>query len=183
MNQNSREIDDAPRSEALLAEDRARSPRSSSEVDDVPSGSRVVQQPPSSGIGAPTARVLPVGDFVVIAAFVVAGMAEHRTASRFLDIARNLLIFLGAWALLSWITRLYGSKARSRVISTSLATTWFASITLGVLVRAAILGRPLGRSQLVFWAVALVLTGAGLAAWRVGYFSLRRFFGETKQQA
>ncbi|MER3396706.1 MAG: hypothetical protein C4318_01655 [Acidimicrobiia bacterium] len=129
----------------------------------------------------PTARVRAVGDCIAVAVFVIAGMAEHGTVPRLPGIARNLAVFIGAWLVFSWMTRLYAEDGAEQVVSLRLAATWCASITSGVLVRAVIVGRPLDRSQLIFWVVASVFTAAMLVSWRATYFVARGIFARSRK--
>lgn len=129
----------------------------------------------AGGAAEPSKRVHAVGDIVVIAAFVLLGMAEHRTAGDALGALRNLVVFLGTWTSVAWVIGLYRHPGASGALSWRLAVTWLVAVSGGILVRALIVGRSLDRGQLVFAGVALALTGTGLLGWRLAYAAVRRF--------
>lgn len=142
---------------------------------------KVAEEPPAApgaaATGETTGRSHAVGDLVVVAVFVLAGMTEHGTATDPIGVARNLAIFLGTWAAVSWITRLYRAPTGGRSVSIQLVITWVGAVSCGIALRAVLLGRAIDRAQLVFWAVAMALTGAMLLGWRLLYLTARKLFG------
>jgi hypothetical protein len=127
--------------------------------------------------GGRAAIVQAAGDLLVLVIFVVAGMAEHRTAGDLLGMLRNLAVFGGLWVLVASSVRLYRPPTASKALSWQLFVTWIAAISVGILVRALFVGRALDRSQLVFWMVAMAFTGAMLAGWRLVYLAVAKVLG------
>ena len=71
---------------------------------------------------------------------------------------RDLVCILGGWFAIAFAVRLYTRAGWWRVV-----VTWLAGVTLGVLVRAAIVGHRPG----AFYVVALVFTAVFVLASRM----------------
>ena len=71
---------------------------------------------------------------------------------------RDVLCIVGAWFAVALAVRLYTHFAWRR-----LGATWLAGVTLGVLIRAAIVGHL----AVDFWAVALAFTALLVLAGRL----------------
>jgi Protein of unknown function (DUF3054) len=96
-------------------------------------------------------RVAIAADAVAIVVFALVGMLSHGAqASAF---ARDALPLLGGWFAAALVTRLYTRPSLSRLL-----VTWAAGITVGVVVRALILGRDLDGHQAAFLATSLIFT-------------------------
>jgi hypothetical protein len=89
-------------------------------------------------------------------AFVVIGVLTHDASLTAL--VRDLVCILGGWFAVALAVRLYTRAGWWRVV-----VTWLVGITLGVLVRAAIVGRWPGG----FYAVALGFTAVFVLAARM----------------
>jgi hypothetical protein len=91
--------------------------------------------------------------------FVAIGVATHDASAT--AFARDALCFLGAWFAVALTAQLYTRFAWWR-----LAATWLVGVSVGVLVRAAIVGHV----AVDFWGIALafialfVLSGRLIAA-------------------
>jgi hypothetical protein len=88
--------------------------------------------------------------------FVVIGVLTHEASLRALF--RDLACILGGWFAVALVLRLYSRSGSWRVV-----LTWFLGISLGVLVRAAIVGHLPG----AFYVVALGFTGLFVLAGRM----------------
>lgn len=73
-------------------------------------------------------------------------------------LVRDLACILGGWFAVALVLRLYSRSGWWRVVC-----TWFLGISLGVLVRAAVVGHLPG----AFYVVALVFTGLFVLAGRM----------------
>jgi hypothetical protein len=93
-----------------------------------------------------------VADAVGIVLFTVIGLISHQASAA--AFAHDALPLLGGWFAVALATRLYQRASLWRLL-----VTWAVGITAGVLVRALILGRHLGRHEAAFLAVALVFIG------------------------
>jgi hypothetical protein len=116
------------------------------------------------------------GDFTVLLVFVLAGISEHRSGLHLASLGRNILPLVGSWFAVAAVVGTYSSDGSSTTIK-RVVVNWLLAVPLGIAVRAMVLGRQLGRNQLVFASVALVFTGAALAVWRTSLALVRRFFG------
>lgn len=83
-------------------------------------------------------------------------MATHDASAT--AFVRDALCIIGAWFAVALALRLYTRFAWWR-----LAVTWLAGVTLGVLLRAAIVGHL----AVDFWAVALAFTALFVLAGRL----------------
>ena len=92
-------------------------------------------------------------DGVAIFAFTVAGVVSHRGALPPSALAEDALPLLAGWYAASLLFRLY-----SRNTAQALILTWAVGIPLGVLVRAAMLGRLDEPRQLAFLLTTLILS-------------------------
>ena len=72
-------------------------------------------------------------DAAALLVFVVVGVLTHGASAG--AFGRDVLCILGGWFVVAAVVRLYARAGRWR-----LAVTWFAGISVGVLVRAAIVG-------------------------------------------
>jgi hypothetical protein len=102
-------------------------------------------------------RWLAAWDAAALVVFVVVGVLTHGASAG--AFARDLLCILGGWFAAALVFRLYTGGGWQR-----LAGTWLLGVSVGVLIRAAIVGHV----AYDFWAVALaftalfVLVGRGL---------------------
>jgi hypothetical protein len=101
---------------------------------------------------------------VALIVFVVIGVLTHDASLRAL--VRDLACILGGWFAVALAVRLYSRSGWWRLV-----VTWLAGISLGVLVRAAIVGHWPG----AFYAVALGFSGLFVVAARL--FRRRRVRG------
>lgn len=92
-------------------------------------------------------------DGVAIFAFTVAGVVSHRGALPPSALAEDALPLLAGWFAASRLFRLY-----SRSTAQALILTWAIGIPVGVLLRAAVLGRLDEPRQLAFLLTTLVLS-------------------------
>jgi hypothetical protein len=100
-----------------------------------------------------SARALVLADAAAIVAFTVAGILSHRGALPLSALVEDALPLLAGWFAAAAAFHLYGSRTRR-----SLLLTWIVGIPLGVLVRAAALGRLNEPKQLAFLATTLILS-------------------------
>lgn len=120
--------------------------------------------------------VLAAGDTAAILAFVLAGLASHDEAATVVSVGRNAGPILACWFAAA---APLGTYRRPRL--RALAATWVLGVGGGVLLRAALLGRPTGRGLAVFLLVSLGTTAALVGAWRLvalGLARLRRKSGD-----
>jgi hypothetical protein len=89
-------------------------------------------------------------------AFVVIGVLTHDASLK--AFVRDFVCILGGWFAVALAVRLYTRAGWWRVV-----VTWLAGITLGVLVRAALVGHWPG----AFYLVALVFTAVFVLAARM----------------
>ncbi len=92
-------------------------------------------------------------DGAAILAFTIIGVVSHRGALPASALAEDALPLLGGWFAASLVFRLYGRRTRQ-----ALLLTWAVGIPLGVLVRAAVLGRLDEPRQLAFLLTTLILS-------------------------
>lgn len=123
-------------------------------------------------------RVEITGDLVVLALFVLGGLAEHRSGFTVGAFLRNVLPFGGAWLGWSWVFGCY-RQAEVGTRIRALVSTWLVAVPTGVGVRAFLLGRSLDGTQARFLLVAMATTGAMLALWRGVVAGLGKFLAET----
>ena len=96
------------------------------------------------------------GDAAALVVFVVVGVATHHASvGAFL---RDAACILGGWFAVALVVRLYARGGWKR-----LAVTWLVGVSVGVLVRAAIVGHV----AFDFWGVALAFTALFVAAGRL----------------
>jgi len=92
-------------------------------------------------------------DGIAILAFTIAGVVSHRGALPPSAFAEDALPLLGGWFAASVVFRLY-----SRRNLRALLLTWAVGIPVGILVRAAVLGRLDEPRQLAFLITTLILS-------------------------
>ena len=96
---------------------------------------------------------MAVIDAVAILAFTTIGVVSHRGALPPSALAEDALPLLGGWFAASVVFRLY-----MRGTWRALLLTWAVGIPVGVLVRAAALGRLDEPRQLAFLLTTLILS-------------------------
>ena len=95
-------------------------------------------------------------DAVALVVFVAVGVTTHgASAGAFL---RDLACILGGWFAVALVVGAYARGGRWRLVA-----TWLGGVSLGVLVRAALVGHV----AVDFWGVALAFTALFLLAARV----------------
>jgi len=97
--------------------------------------------------------IVAVADGMAILAFTIIGVVSHRGALPPSALAEDALPLLGGWFAAALAFHLYGRPTRR-----ALLLTWAVGIPVGVLVRAAVLGRLDEPRQLAFLATTLVLS-------------------------
>jgi len=97
--------------------------------------------------------VLAVIDGVAILAFTIAGVVSHRGALPPSALAEDALPLLAGWFAASVLFRLYSHRTPR-----ALLLTWAVGIPVGVLARAAALGRLDEPRQLAFLLTTLTLS-------------------------
>ena len=100
-------------------------------------------------------------DAAAILVFVTIGLLSHHGGLSLRGYARDALPFLGCWFAAAFAFRLYSAGGWRR-----LAATWAVGVPAAVLVRALVLGRPLGGKELAFLIVSLVTIGVLVLAFR-----------------
>ena len=109
-------------------------------------------------------------DGLAILGFTIAGVVSHRRALPPSALAEDALPLLGGWFAAAVVFRLYERRTWR-----ALLLTWVVGIPLGVLVRAAVLGRLDEPRQLAFLVTTLVLSlGFVLAARALVAFAYRK---------
>jgi hypothetical protein len=101
-------------------------------------------------------RTTPLVDAFALLVFVVVGVLTHDASGP--AFVRDLLCILGGWFAVALALRLYSRAGRWRLVA-----TWLAGVSLGVLVRAAIVGHL----AVDFWGVALAFTALFVLAARL----------------
>ena len=104
-----------------------------------------------------------IADAVALLVFVAVGVATHGASVG--AFFRDAACILGGWFTVALVVRLYARDGWRRLVA-----TWFAGVSAGVLVRAAIVGHV----AFDFWAVALAFTALFVAAARLADHALRR---------
>lgn len=110
--------------------------------------------------------LLPIGDAASIALFAVLGQLRHETG-----LTAEVLLRTAVPLLLGWFGAALVLETYRRPDLWRLALTWLLGVTLGVAIRAFLLERSF---PVVFWLVALGVTGALLALWRAAVALTRR---------
>ncbi len=100
-------------------------------------------------------------DAAAILVFVTIGLLSHHGGVSFRGYARDALPFLGCWFAAALVFRLYPAGGWRR-----LTATWAVGVPAAVLVRALVLGRPLGGKELAFLIVSLITIGVLVVAFR-----------------
>lgn len=103
-----------------------------------------------------------VVDALAIAGFTIAGILSHRHALPAGAVAEDAVPLLAGWFLAAAAFRLYRRRTWQALLS-----TWAVGVSLGVLLRAAVLGRLDEPRQLAFLTTTLVLSLALVLAARV----------------
>ncbi len=98
-------------------------------------------------------RAAAATDGLAILGFTIAGVVSHRGALPPSALAEDALPLLGGWFAAAAVFRLYERRAWR-----ALLLTWAVGIPVGVLVRAALLGRLDEPRQLAFLLTTLVLS-------------------------
>jgi hypothetical protein len=119
------------------------------------------------GLVALPRRLAIAADAAAIVVFAIVGMLSHGAAAS--AFARDALPLLGGWFAAALVTRLYERPSLPRLL-----VTWAAGITVGVLVRALILGRDLDGHQAAFLATSLIFTLLFVAAARAAAVAVTR---------
>lgn len=101
----------------------------------------------------PPARLAAPADAVAIVVFAVVGLLSHHGDVSGRGLARDALPLLGGWFAAAVLFRLYARPEIRR-----LGATWLLGITVGVAVRAAILGHTHAGKEAAFLGVALGFT-------------------------
>jgi Protein of unknown function (DUF3054) len=109
--------------------------------------------------GRPSFRA--ASDAAAILVFVTIGLLSHHGGVSLRGYARDALPFLGCWFAAAFVFGLYSGGGPGR-----LAATWAVGVPTAVLVRALVLGRPLGGKELAFLIVSLITIGAFVVAFR-----------------
>ena len=97
--------------------------------------------------------LVAAADALAILAFTTVGVVSHREALPPSALAEDALPLLGGWFAAALAFRLYGRPSRR-----ALVLTWAVGIPVGVLARAAALGRLDEPRQLAFLVTTLVLS-------------------------
>jgi hypothetical protein len=108
-------------------------------------------------------RRLAAWDAAALVVFVVVGVLTHGASGW--AFVRDLLCILGGWFAAALVLRLYVRGTWWR-----LAATWLVGVSVGVLIRAAIVGHV----AYDFWAVALAFTALFVLAARLILHVLHR---------
>jgi hypothetical protein len=109
-------------------------------------------------------------DALAIVVFAAIGQLSHHGGVSVAGFARDALPVLGCWLVAAWGFGLY-----RRPGATAFLRTWLVGVTAGVVVRAAILGRPIGGRELAFLFTSLVFVLLFVLAFRaIGRVALRR---------
>ena len=98
-------------------------------------------------------QALAGADAVAILAFTIAGILSHRGSLPPSALAEDTLPLLAGWFAAAAAFHLY-----RRHVWRALLLTWIVGIPLGVLVRAAVLGRLDEPRQLAFLTTTLILS-------------------------
>ena len=106
--------------------------------------------------------VLAAADLVALAAFVTVGLLSHRGGISATGYARDLVPIAGAWGATAVALGTYRRHSTGRVVA-----TWAVGVTVGILVRAAVVDRGFGGSEAAFLGVALAFTALFVAAGRL----------------
>ncbi len=106
-------------------------------------------------------RVAAAADAAAIVVFVTIGLVSHDHGLHATGYARDALPFLGCWFAAALAFRLYRRPSAGR-----LAATWAVGVPAAVLLRALVLGRPLGGKEAAFLVVSLVTIGLLVLALR-----------------
>jgi len=110
-----------------------------------------------------------IADALAILVFVTIGLLSHHGDLGLGGYARDALPFLLCWYGAALLFRLYSRPGWWR-----LALTWAVGVPTAVLVRALVLGRPLGSKEAAFLVVSLVTVGALVLVFRLLSSQLRR---------
>jgi hypothetical protein len=108
-------------------------------------------------------RRVAAWDAAALVVFVVVGVLTHGASAW--AFVRDLLCILGGWFAVALVLRLYVRGSWWR-----LAGTWLLGVSVGVLIRAAIVGHV----AYDFWAVALAFTALFVLAARLILHVLHR---------
>lgn len=114
-----------------------------------------------SAVPALAPRLLAALDALAIVAFALVGMLSHRGTVSGAGVAQDAVPLLAGWFAAAAASGLYRRPARRALLA-----TWAVGIPLGVLVRAAVLGRLDEPRQLAFLATTLAVTLAFVLATR-----------------
>ena len=118
----------------------------------------------------PPPRFAIACDTAAIVVFAVIGNLSHHGDVSIRGLARDVLPLLGGWLAAGFLFGLYTGMKRGTYAPPALwrfFATWFAGVTAGVVVRAAILGHTQVGKEASFLAVALVFTLLFASAARV----------------
>jgi hypothetical protein len=101
-------------------------------------------------------------DAAAVLVFVTIGLVSHDRGLHAAGYARDALPFLGCWFAAALGFGLYRRPTAGR-----LAATWAVGVPAAVVVRALVLGRPLGGKEAAFLVVSLVTIGVLVVASRL----------------
>jgi hypothetical protein len=110
---------------------------------------------------APTRRALIAGDLLCLTLFAVLGLVSHDDGVTISGLLRTAVPIAGGWLIAA---SLFGTYRRPGLVT--LLPAWAVGVTLGVVVRALLLGRDFDGATGAFLGVALGVTLALLLAWR-----------------
>jgi hypothetical protein len=99
------------------------------------------------------AGLLAAGDAVALTAFAALGIVTHRAALPLSALAEDALPLLVGWFAAALVFRPYHHRTWRPLL-----LTWSVGVPLGVLLRAALLGRLDELRQLAFLVTSLVLS-------------------------
>ncbi|HEY7630472.1 MAG TPA: DUF3054 domain-containing protein [Thermoleophilaceae bacterium] len=104
-------------------------------------------------IRRPGAERLAVADALAIVAFAAIGQLSHHGGLSIAGFARDALPLLAGWFGAAFVFGAYrGAAPRAFLL------TWLVGITVGVGIRAAVLGRALNGHEAAFLVTSLVFT-------------------------
>ncbi|MFN2167650.1 MAG: DUF3054 domain-containing protein [Anaerolineae bacterium] len=115
--------------------------------------------------------VLLAGDLIALLAFVLIGQADHQTLNAANPIAGalpNAVAFIVPWVVAGWLLGAYPAGPALPALGSFMGrslNTWLVAAPLGVLLRAALLGRSVIPTP--FLAVTLAVGGLFILGWRL----------------
>jgi hypothetical protein len=107
------------------------------------------------------ARILAAGDLFALLVFALVGLASHDRSLGARGLARDWLPLAACYAAAALLRHAWTDPRLATLLQ-----AWIVGVPTGVLLRALVLGRPLGVEQLEFLGVTLATTLVLLLAWR-----------------